>query len=518
MRTLHRWIIVACILLAGCGQPSYDTNIFTILAGSELKDLAPTMEAAAAREGIKLKFSFGGSLEMVDRVNAGEVFDAILPANGAYPALALNKSPEAREKLFYSRVALGVRQSKASALGWDKKSPTWEAIAEAAKSGQFAFAMTNPTSSNTGMSALFAVASAFAGKTEGLEVADVNQDLLRGFLSGQKVTAGSSGWLADIMINEQGILDGIVNYEAMLLRLNDRPEMREKLQIIYPKDGVISADYPLMLLNASKREPYNKLVQVWKGVAFQNEAIAAAYLRPVNPDAKMAVELPISAVVELGFPGKLEVIESVLSSYQSDLRRPATSIFVLDNSGSMAGERIEQLRRALVVLTGAEGSSLSNRLLQFQQREHVVIVPFNDRVMSPRHFNFDANQSQQQTLAEVRQFAEGLQASGGTAIYSALLVAYGIATKEAETYPGRQVSVLLLTDGDNTEGHSPRAFFSWLNGSRQSDDDRIRTFPVLFGNSSSDSMEQIANATGGKMFDGRNASLAAVFREIRGYQ
>lgn len=522
MKTLNRFILFTCCLLlstlAGCKQPSSGEKVFTVLAGSELKDLAPTMEAAAAREGIKLKFSFGGSLDMVDRVNAGEAFDAVLPANGAYPSLALAKAPVAREKLFYSRVALGVRQGKAVSMGWDRIAPTWEAIAKAAKSGQFTFAMSNPTSSNTGMSALFAVASASAGKTEGLELADVNQELLRGFLYGQKVTAGSSGWLADLMLKEQDMLDGIVNYEAVLLRLNHRPELREKLLIVYPKDGVISADYPLMLLNAGKRESYDKLVQVWKSVSFQNEALSAAYLRPVNPDAKISNELPNGAVVELGFPGKLDVIESVLSSYQSELRRPATSIFVLDNSGSMAGDRIEQLRRALVVLTGAEGSSLSNRLLQFQQREHVVIVPFNNIVLRPQHFNFDDAQSQQRTLADVRLYAEGLQASGGTAIYSALLEAYGIAAKEAEANPGRQVSVLLLTDGDNTEGHTPQAFFTWLNDFRHSGHDAIRTFPVLFGNSSSASMDQIANATGGKTFDGRNASLAAVFREIRGYQ
>ena len=50
--------------------------------------------------------------------------------------------------------------------------------------------MTNPTSSNTGMSALFAVASAVAGKTEDLSEKEVNGTVLKAFLAGQTLTFG----------------------------------------------------------------------------------------------------------------------------------------------------------------------------------------------------------------------------------------------------------------------------------------------------------------------------------------
>jgi Ca-activated chloride channel homolog len=41
---------------------------------------------------------------------------------------------------------------------------------------------------------------------------------------------------------------------------------------------------------------------------------------------------------------------------------------------------------------------------------------------------------------------------------------------------------------------------------------------VLFGDSDPQELEQIATATGGKVFDARTAPLADVFKEIRGYQ
>jgi len=44
------------------------------------------------------------------------------------------------------------------------------------------------------------------------------------------------------------------------LRLNEQPGLREPLTVIYPQDGVISADYPLMLLSEPKRQAFDRLV------------------------------------------------------------------------------------------------------------------------------------------------------------------------------------------------------------------------------------------------------------------
>src|SRR5256885_16971737 len=78
---------------------------------------------------------------------------------------------------------------------------------------------------------------------------------------------------------------------------------------------------------------------------------------PICPEAQASPALPTAPVVELSFPNRLEVIDAVLSAYQSDLRRPATSIFVLDVSGSMKGARLAQMKEALKLLSGAEASA-----------------------------------------------------------------------------------------------------------------------------------------------------------------
>lgn len=50
-------------------------------------------------------------------------------------------------------------------------------------------------------------------------------------------------------------LNGIINYESVLMQLNQGGKLQEKLALIYPSEGVISADYPLMLLK-KKRDAY----------------------------------------------------------------------------------------------------------------------------------------------------------------------------------------------------------------------------------------------------------------------
>lgn len=88
----------------------------SILASSELAALAPRLEAEARAAGLRVQWSYAGTLEIVERVDRGERFDMVLPSSGAYPSLALTHKPLARDKLFYSRVALGVKESKAEEL------------------------------------------------------------------------------------------------------------------------------------------------------------------------------------------------------------------------------------------------------------------------------------------------------------------------------------------------------------------------------------------------------------------
>ena len=111
-----------------------------------------------------------------------------------------------------------------------------------------------------------------------------------------------------------------------------------------------------------------------------------------------------------------------------------------------------------------------------------------------------------------------MQPDGGTAIYDSVQRAMVelAEAKRVEKTP-RYYTVVLMTDGENTDGMSLRELLHW----RESQDDAvksIRVFPIVFGNADADEMKSLAESTGGKAFDAKAGSLARVFKDIRGYQ
>jgi Ca-activated chloride channel family protein len=216
----------------------------------------------------------------------------------------------------------------------------------------------------------------------------------------------------------------------------------------------------------------------------------------------------------------------VLSAYQSELRRPATSIFVLDVSGSMKGRRLEQMKEALKLLSGAEVSAASQRYAAFQARERVLLIPFSGLVGQPTRLQFSADDLRGAS-ARVLAYADSLVADGGTAIYDALTLAQQEARQELRADPERFVSIVLLTDGTNTAGRDYDAFEREQRRARDGGAPLVRVFPIIFGEARSSEMQALAELTGGRAFDARNtgkggeggkSTLSLVFKEIRGYQ
>ena len=61
------------------------------------------------------------------------------------------------------------------------------------------------------------------------------QDALRAFFKGQTLTAGCSGFLADTYVRQQDTLDGIINYESVLMSLNAGGKLHEPLALDLPQ-------------------------------------------------------------------------------------------------------------------------------------------------------------------------------------------------------------------------------------------------------------------------------------------
>ena len=514
---------VAILFFASCrkGFEVPPAGSFALLAGSELKDVETGLKAdIRAATGLDLVFTYSGTLDAVDKIAGGGQFDALWVSHGKYLAMndALKGRILAQDKTMLSPVLLGLKASKAHALGWDTAEPTWKDIADAARDGRFTFGMTNPTSSNTGLTATIGLAAALAKNPDALTEADLKNPRLADFFKGQRLTSGSSGWLAEIYERDQSKVDGIINYESVLLSLNASGKLSEPLTLVYPKEGIITADYPLMLLKAVKRADYDRLVAYLRSTGFQTKMSALTLRRPVNADAAMASAIPKRTLIELPFPGQASLISALLDNFLSDVRIPGSSRYVLDLSGSMRGERIAGLKQSMLMLASG-GTIGSERYARFQNREEVGVITFSSMPAPTVLFPMGSTPEQNaKARTAITRFIEPLSAGGNTAIYSSIqraLVELG--EERSRGAEKRYYTVVLMTDGENNRGLTQAEFEEWYKD--QGDSVRgIPVFPILFGEGSPDELRAIADLTGGRLFDSRSNTLAAVFKEIRGYQ
>lgn len=534
LKALRYASVAAVFALAAACSPGSDSastedddalpaNAFTILAGSELKDVDVQLgEEIRKATGLDVRFRYAGTLDAIDRLNAGESFDAVWVSHGKYLAMnpELKSRIAAQEKIMLSPVILGVKRSKAEALGWDREDPTWKDIADAAGAGAFTFGMTNPTASNTGFTALIGIAAALASNPDALTEADVANPALKTFFQGQRMTAGSSGWLADAYAADASKVDGIINYESVILSLNANGKLGEPLVPVYPREGIITADYPLMLLNGAKRAEYERLVTYLRSTAFQTRLSAATLRRPVNAESSSAPAIPKRTLIELPFPGQPQIIDALLDAFLADVRVPSTSRYVLDLSGSMNEEgRIDQLKTAMDTLAGGDPGTLGNRYARFQNRERIGLIPFSNEPMPTLGFDMGTTSAENEaTLAAIKAAVADMQPDGGTAIYDSVQRAMTELAQEKRTADApRYYTIVLMTDGKNTQGMSLRELLRWRESQSEAVKS-IRVFPIVFGNADAKQMQALAEATGGKAFDAKAGSLAMVFKDIRGYQ
>lgn len=514
-------LALIALLAVGCGRNrgAGGDETLTVLAGSELKDIEPLLDRIERNTGVRIEFEYIGTLDGVEQLASGLDVDAAWFSHGKYITLLEETRDRVitQEKIMLSPVVLGVKEDRAREWGWiDSPDLTWRDIAERAAAGDLRFAMTNPASSNSGFTALVGVAAALSGSDDALSMDDIADLDLRDFFRGQVLTAGSSGWLADQYVEEQEQLDGMVNYESVLLGLNEGRDLNEPLHLVYPSEGIITADYPIMLINGDKREAFDRLVEYLRSTEMQEELMTETLRRPAVPGIKLTNDFPDQLLVELPFPDSSEVIDALVFSYLDEQRLPTHAIFVLDVSGSMEGNRLRDLKTAMLGLTG-EDESITGQFARFRDREIVTIIPFSDNVQDVRDFAIANAGGNSGGVVEVRNYVDDLRANGGTAVYSALQRAYELATAAQSGDPNRIYSIVLMSDGESNEGISSRQFERFYN-SLPNDAQQIRTFTILFGNADEDAMESIAEETGGRMFNARSDALSFVFKQIRGYQ
>ena len=513
-------------------SPSSSTAQTTlkVASGSENKEAAEAIQHAVDASGVAVELHYMGSLDIMELLkDGGEDYDVVWPASSIWVSMGdtghLVKNAQSTST---TPVVLGVAKSKAIELGWADESGATKAVStsqviDAVSAGTLSFAMTSATQSNSGASAYLAFLTALSGKDTPLtadDLADTTlQERMTALLLGVDRSSGSSDWLKDMVVRDPDAHPAMVNYESLVAQADKELEQQghEPLLAVYPSDGIAISDSPLGYVDRGQG----------KDAAFSSFQEALS-----SDDAKLLLErvgrrtglggrlsFPDDDGVKQAFRAdwglssdssvlkaiplpSADVTMDALELYQSKLRKPSLTIWVVDYSGSMNGEGkrgvVDGLTQAL------DSDQAAQSMVQPTSDDVNVFIPFSSRVEG----DMTAVGSDTQELLD---YASELNANGGTNIYAGLEAALSIA-RSSDVAAGRTVAIVLMTDGQSSTMDRDK-FVKDYEASGLS----VPIFSIMFGDAAPSQLDELSELTNGKTFDGRTGDLASVFRTVKGY-
>jgi Ca-activated chloride channel family protein len=430
------------------------------------------------------------------------------------------------DNLVLSPVVIAMWQPMAEAIGWGKKPVGWGDILAVAGSqhgwgafgfsqwGRFKFGHTHPQFSNSGLISLFAEVYAATGKVANLSAADIAlPDTARylGAIENSVVHYGSStGFFGKKMFaNGPEYLSAAVLYENMVIESRSpKYQLPFPIVAIYPKEGTFWSDHPAGIVErpwvtAEHREAAKKYVAFLLERPQQERALEFGF-RP------SAVDVPLGAPIDLahGVNPKepqttlevpsVEAMDAILQLWQEHKKRSNITL-VFDVSGSMN----EQNK-----IGSARGGALE-LLKSMSDSDFFALMPFNSSILA----NEDpAPLGTTRKLAEAK--VNSLFASGGTALYDAILAAHRRQMDHAAENTGKISAIVVLTDGADT--NSVIKLPELLKQIRfDAEHHNIRIFTIGYGaDAQKDVLQKISDATQAKSYIGTPENIREVFKDI----
>ena len=167
----------------------------------------------------------------------------------------------------------------------------------------------------------------------------------------------------------------------------------------------------------------------------------------------------------------------------------------------MYGEGIRQLTEAMEYILNEEEAS--KNLLQFSSKDKITIIPFDNEILGTYTTN---NGIDTKNLIDK---ITGTNIGGGTDIYKPAMKGLEILSQEdLETY---NVSIVLMTDGASNYNRLDELTRLYKKTGKD-----IPIFSIMFGHAEEEQLQDIADLTNAKIFDGKTNLLEA-FKQVRGY-
>ena len=489
---------------------------FRMIVSSENEDLGELLQNYAKEKDVNLEIEYAGTLDIMEKLNSGEKFDAVWASNAIWLYMLDNVSTKNSKSTSINPVVFAIKKSKAESLGFTEGDIYTRDIVNAIKEGNLTFSMPNPTQTNTGATAYLGLLSTLAGNPEVLTEDNLKDENLKleliKLFSGLERSSGSEAFLEEMFLN--GSYDAVVTYEFSIININKELVRKgeEPLYVLYPIDGVSISDSPLAYIDSkdeAKKEFFTELQEYILSNEGQAELAARGrrtWYGGVNTNADKTVFNPEwginteKYIVPVKYPST-SIIKKALGMYQTELRKPIHTVFCLDYSGSMYPNGYQQLTDAMSYILDEEKAS--ENLLQYSSKDKITVIPFSGRNLDEWHTDNGIN------TQDLINNILSLQPTGSTNIYDSSIRALEILDLEdSEKY---NLSVILMTDGMSNVG----TYYGLASKYREIGKD-IPIYSIMFGDAYEQDLSEIAKLSNAKVFDGR-LNLLKAFKEVRGY-
>lgn len=470
-----------------------------------------------------------------------------LPGSSAWVSMLRNRTA-ATDPTFVPQAVSGIAQSPfviamprpmAEALGWPDHEigfsdliaigldPGGWARAGHPEWGSLRLGKTSPLLSTSGLEALVAAYFAAAGTSgdltadqavdpavlsfvKGVELATVHYgDSATAFLRSMRQAdeAGASmGYVSAVALEERQVLAYNRGSIGDLADATVPPKV--PLAAIYPREGTLISDNPLVILNA----PWTSAAQQAAGADLlsflqapaQQQRFQLHGFRDANGVAGPAIKPSAGAL-----PGRdLKVIKpppaSVLNAMQAawfQVRKPARVLVIVDVSGSMSEPVPGTGESKLSLVKLALGAALD----QVGDADEVGLWTFSDKYTEQLPLGPVGAQR-----AALKKAVEAMRADGNTQLYHTIEA--GLARMSTEFDPAHITAIVVLTDGMDDDGDGP-PLEALIRAERHMPIDRqVRVFTIAYGaDASFQVLSRIARATNASSYD---ASNPAVIKEV----
>ena len=304
------------------------------------------------------------------------------------------------------------------------------AVIEAVGTGEIAMGYTNPYASSTGLNWLTTTLMTYAGGDEAAMLDPAVVSAFETFQGGVPFVALTTMQMRDAVGDKgaDGPLDAFVMERQTFANNDGFNTGWEFLPFGVRHDNPL---YAVASTGGQQKETLKLFAQFSE--SDNSKALAAEYGFNSDPQHSDAYVAPSGATL---------LRAQKLWKEKKDSGKPIAAIFALDVSGSMAGEPLREVRKAL-----REGADF------ISPHSAVGLVAFNSEpsVRLPvRPFSL---QHKARFLAAVEELEEG----GGTALYDAVAVSMRL-LREARTtrYENARLRLLVLSDGETRSGHGLR--------------------------------------------------------------